>query len=219
MPSSPRLRFDGWIAGIGTASGTRVVVGHWTRSPFGPFSDVMLERADGHRALFSPTWETADFITGTYTFDDVQVTPVRVNVVGPIWAVEAASLGLRLTVGRRGLPGFVLRAVPGALAAWPAWTVVTDPAARLWLGARTRGAAVDGRREWYGARDLSPVISATAVNEGRVLGPLAPFEPPVRFGFGSMPRRPCVVRVTTTVGLEQEAEAEEILRAGERQGS
>ncbi|MBI0381305.1 hypothetical protein JBE27_34865 [Streptomyces albiflaviniger] len=40
-----RLRFDGWIAGMGTSSGTRVVLGHWERSPFGPFSDVMLDRA------------------------------------------------------------------------------------------------------------------------------------------------------------------------------
>lgn len=33
-----RLTFDGWIAAVGTGSGTRVVVGHWPRSPFGPFS-------------------------------------------------------------------------------------------------------------------------------------------------------------------------------------
>ncbi|MGW5372453.1 hypothetical protein ACWES4_30080, partial [Streptomyces sp. NPDC004011] len=53
------LRFDGWIAGAGTSSGTRLVLGHWLRSPFGPFSDVMLERADGHRLLLAPTPETA----------------------------------------------------------------------------------------------------------------------------------------------------------------
>ncbi|PAZ09762.1 hypothetical protein CLM62_44450 [Streptomyces sp. SA15] len=50
----PRLRFDGSIAGMGTSSGTRLVLGHWQRSPFGPFSDVMIERADGERLFGAP---------------------------------------------------------------------------------------------------------------------------------------------------------------------
>src|SRR5690606_39583710 len=41
------LRFRGRIAGWGTASGTRVVVGRWDASPFGAFADVMVERPDG----------------------------------------------------------------------------------------------------------------------------------------------------------------------------
>ncbi|MBJ6641639.1 hypothetical protein H4K36_34450 [Streptomyces sp. DHE7-1] len=194
------MRFDGWIAGIGTSSGTRLVVGHWVRSPFGPFSDVMLERADGHRLLLAPTPRTARFIAGTYTFDEVRVVPVRVRDDGRRWTVEAEPL-LRLcfTAGRRGATGLLLRAVPGALAASPAWTAVTDPLARLLMGVRTRGSAGGGRREWYGARDLRALTTATATFEGRDLGPLAPVAPPVRFGFGSTPRRPSVVRVTTTV--------------------
>ena len=40
-----------------------------------------------------------------------------------------------------------------------------------------------------------------AAFEGRDLGALAPVEPPVRFGFGSVPRRPAVTRVRTTVEL------------------
>jgi hypothetical protein len=195
-----RLRFDGWIAGVGTASGTRVVLGHWPRSPFGPFSDVMLEREDGHRLLLAPTRRTADFIAGTYAFDEVRVVPVRVRVIGDRWAVTAGSLlDLRLTVGRRSLPGILLRSVPGALAARPLWTGVTDPLARVLLGARTRGSAGGGRREWYGARDLRRITAASAVLEGRDLGALAPVEPAVRFGFGSTPRTPSLVRVTTTV--------------------
>ena len=38
-----RLRFDGLIAGIGTAAQTRLVVGLWARTPFGPIVDVMVE--------------------------------------------------------------------------------------------------------------------------------------------------------------------------------
>ncbi|MFH9355071.1 hypothetical protein [Kitasatospora sp. NPDC017646] len=198
-PPRGRLRFDGWIAGIGTASGTRVVVGHWTASPFGPFSDVMVEDPDGERLLLAPTGRTADFIAGTYCFDRVRVTPVGVARGAAHWRVTAGPLDLRFRTGRRGGLGLLLRAVPGAVAARPGWTVVTDPLARLLLGVRTRGTAGGGRREWYGVRDLHAVTAVTAVLDGRDLGPLAPVTP-VRFGFGSTPRRPSLVRVTTTVG-------------------
>ncbi|MEU6476641.1 hypothetical protein ABZ858_07070 [Streptomyces sp. NPDC047017] len=198
-----RLRFDGWIAGVGTASGTRLVLGHWVRSPFGAFDDVMIERPDGHRLLLAPTRRTARFIAGTYSFDEVRVVPVRVRVSpGDGWAVTAGPLlDLRFTVGRRGPAGLLLRAVPGALAGSPLWTLVTDLPARLLLGVRTRGTAGGGRREWYGARDLRPITAATAVLAGRDLGALAAVRPPVRFGFGSTPHRPGLVRVTTTVGV------------------
>jgi len=52
----------------------------------------------------------------------------------------------------------------------------------------------------YGARDLLPVTAATAAFAGGDLGRLAPVDPPVRFGFGSVPRTPALVRVVTTVG-------------------
>ncbi|MFF7356695.1 MULTISPECIES: hypothetical protein [Streptomyces] len=195
-----RLRFDGWIAGIGTVSGARLIIGHWPRSSFGAFSDVMLERADGHRLLLAPTRRTADFIAGTYAFDEVRIEPVRVRLTGDDWTVTAGPLlDLRFTAGRRGPAGLLLRAVPGVLAARPLWTLVTDPIARLLLGVRTRGTAGNGRYEWYGARDLHLITAATAMLEGRHLGALTVVQPPVRFGFGSAPRTPCLVRVTTTV--------------------
>ncbi|CAL9289043.1 hypothetical protein SUDANB51_06659 [Streptomyces sp. enrichment culture] len=198
----PRVRFDGWIAGMGTSSGTRIVLGHWQRSPFGAFSDVMLERADGHRLLLAPTRETADFISGTYVFDTVHVVPVEVSVTDDAWTITAGPLDLRFTTGRRGLLGFALRTVPGALARRPAWSALTDrPAPLLLPGVRTRGSAGQGRREWYGARDLLPIRAVSAAYGGADLGAMAPVEPPVRFGFGSAPRNPSVTRVTTTVEL------------------
>ncbi|MFJ3792241.1 hypothetical protein [Kitasatospora sp. NPDC090091] len=195
-----RLRFDGWIAGIGTTSGTRLVVGHWPGSPFGPFTDVMIEHPDGDRLLLAPTRRTAEFVAGTYTFDRVLIAPVRVEP-GPVdWRIAAGPLDLHFTVGRRDALGHLLRAVPAPIAARPAWTAVTDPLARLLLGVRTRGTAGRGRREWYGVRDLHRLTTAAAVFEDRELGPLAPVAP-VRFGFGSTPRTPCLVRVTTTVAV------------------
>jgi hypothetical protein len=200
-----RLRFDGRIAGMGTSSGTRIVLGHWQRSPFGPFSDVMLERADGERLLLAPTWETADFVGETYVFDAVRVVPVDVRVADDIWTVIAGPLDLRFTTGRRGLLGFLLCAVPGALTRRPAWSALTYWPARLLLpGVRTRGRVGPGRREWYGARDLRPIRAVSAVFEGADLGAPAVVEPPVRFGFGSVPAKPAVTRVTTTVALVPE---------------
>ncbi|MBL1086594.1 hypothetical protein JK359_32335 [Streptomyces actinomycinicus] len=200
-----RLRFEGWIAGIGTSSGTRIVLGHWQRSPFGAFSDVMVERADGERLLLAPTRETADFIGATYVFDTVRVVPVRVGVTAHTWTVTAGSLELRFVTGRRGPLGLLLRAVPGPLASRPAWSTFTDRLARLALpGVRATGSARAGRREWYGARDLVPIRLVSAFFEGVDLGVTAPVEPPVRFGFGSVPRKPALTRVTTTVALGPE---------------
>ncbi|MDQ0835561.1 hypothetical protein QF032_007405 [Streptomyces achromogenes] len=200
-----RLRFDGWIAGLGTSHGTRLVLGHWARSPFGAFSDVMVERPDGERLLFAPTRETADFVSGTYVFDRVCVVPVDVSVDGDTWTVAAGPLLLRFTTGRRGLLGLLLRVVPGSLARRPAWSALTDLPARVLLpGVRTRGSAGGDRKEWYGARDLRPVRTVSATFEGGDLGVVAPVDPPVRFGFGSVPRTPALTRVTTTVRLGTE---------------
>ncbi|MFF0744869.1 hypothetical protein ACFYVL_31145 [Streptomyces sp. NPDC004111] len=196
------LRFEGWIAGVGTESGTRVVLGHWRRSPFGAFSDVMLERADGERLLLAPTAEIAAFVAATYTFDTVRIVPVSVRVAADTWRVTAGELDLRFRTGRRGWPGWLLCAVPEVLARRPAWVALTDLPARLLMpGVRTRGSAGGGRTEWYGARDLRPVRAVSAVFEGRDLGALAPVEPPVRFGFGSAPAAPSLTRLTTTVAL------------------
>ncbi|MDQ0994666.1 hypothetical protein [Streptomyces sp. V3I7] len=196
----PRLRFDGWIAGMGTTSGTRIVLGHWPGSPFGPFSDVMVERADGRRLLLAPTRPLADFVSATYTFDAVRVVPVDVSHADGTWSVTAGPLALRFTVGGRGVLGWLLRAVPDMLACRPAWCRLTDLPARASLaGVRTRGSARGGDREWYGARDLHTIGSVSAAFEGDGLGAMTPVEPPVRFGFGSVPRKPSIVRITTTV--------------------
>ncbi|GIJ49018.1 hypothetical protein Val02_59040 [Virgisporangium aliadipatigenens] len=195
-----RVRFDGWIAGVGTAGGTRLVLGHWPRSPFGPVSDVMAERPDGTRVLLAPTRAVADFIADTYTFDEVRVVPVDVSRDGPQWSVRAGPLRLAFRAGRRGALGLLLRAVPPFLAGRPWWVGAVDLPARLLLrGVRTRGSAGNGRREWYGARDLRRIDAATASWEGRALGSLTGIDPPVRFGFGSTPAFAALVRVTTTV--------------------
>jgi hypothetical protein len=195
-----RLRFDGWIAGVGLADGTRLVLGHWPRSPFGPVSDVMVQQRNGERLLLAETEPLGRFVAETYSFDEVRIVPTRVVRSGPEWLVSAGPLTVRFTTGGRGGLGWLLRAVPEALAGHPAWARAVDLPARLVLsGVRTYGTAGNRRREWYGAHDLHRIASARASLHGVDLGELTAVDPPVRFGFGSTPRRPALVRITTTV--------------------
>ncbi|VXB63087.1 hypothetical protein ARTHRO9AX_180527 [Arthrobacter sp. 9AX] len=104
-----RWIFDGHIAGIGTASGLRLVVGVWKSSPFGPFSDVMLQEPSGHRLLLAPGAEVADFIAGTYTFDEVRVVKVHATLAPGHLTVDAGPLAISARLGGRSLLGHALR--------------------------------------------------------------------------------------------------------------
>lgn len=221
-----RQRFRGRIAGVGSTSGVRVVVGWWHESPFGPFADAMLERADGHRVLIAPSPEVRDLVAGTYVFDETRVEPVEVSLgsspgagcsdgrqrsrpstrLGSVrgsatsMVLTSPSLSLSLEVGGRMPLGRLLRLVPGGLAASPAWATVVDPVARVFMpGVRTRGVARAGRREFYGATDLHAVTAMTGAFDGIPLGDLRPVDPPCRFGFSSTPGRPSVTDVVTTI--------------------
>jgi hypothetical protein len=210
-------RFRGRIAGVGSASGVRVVVGWWTESPFGRFADAMVERSDGHRVLLAPSDQVAELVSTTYTFDEVRIEPVDVDTVGDAgsagsagaggparaderWQVRAVSLCLDLEIGGRTPLGRLLHLVPRPVAESPTFATLADPVARVMLrGVRTRGTARAGRREYYGARDVRAVIALDGTFDGTPLGPLAPVDPPCRFGFSSTPRRPSVTTVTTTI--------------------
>ncbi|MFD9668876.1 hypothetical protein ACFWAY_46185 [Rhodococcus sp. NPDC059968] len=87
-----RWWFDGEITGLGTGSGVRIVVGHWSRSPLGEFADAMVELADGHRVLLAPSDAVRDFVTassqsgGTRTveaggFGSTPQTPAATSIV------------------------------------------------------------------------------------------------------------------------------------------
>lgn len=193
--------FDGFITGLGTTSGVRLVVGIWPRSPMGSFLDVMVETAAGHRVLLAPRDEIADYVAATYQFDEIRVETLDLTRSGATLGVTSESLQLHLGIGSRPLLGAALWAVPSRLARARWWTSALDPIARLVLpGVRTRGSAGNDRREWYAALDLHRLHSASGTFDGRPLGELAPVTPPVRFGFGSVPERPSLVRVATTVG-------------------
>jgi hypothetical protein len=199
--SGQRVRFTGAIAGVGSTSGVRFVVGRWLESPLGPFADVMVEDATGHRTLLAPSDAVARFVTETDEFDEVCMSPVSVTVTPAGWDVRAGGhLSAYLAVGRRMPLGWLLRTVPPLIAASPSWATMVDPVARVAMrGVRTRGVAREGRREWYGATDLHSVTSVAGSWRGAALGDLADVAPPCRFGFSSTPTRPGVTTVVTTV--------------------
>lgn len=195
-----RWIFDGHIAGIGTGSGLRAVVGIWQESPFGAFADVMVQHRSGHRLLLAPRPDVARFIAETYSFDEVRVLPVSARLQPDLLDVEAGPLSIRAHLGRRTLLGKGLRAVPRRLAVHPRWLGAVSPLAALAApGARTSGSAGSGRHEYYGVSDLHSLAAAVVRFEGRDAGRLAPVHPPVTFGFSSVPPRPSLARVRTTV--------------------
>ncbi|MGA9747993.1 MAG: hypothetical protein WBQ50_11115 [Nocardioides sp.] len=197
-----RYRFEGRIAGVGSTSGVRVVVGHWTTSPLGSFADAMVETAAGHRVLLAPSEEVADFVAATYTFDEVRIEPITVTGNAWVWQVGSPSLSLMIGLGGRTVLGRMLSLLPASVATHPAWASAADPISRVVLrGVRTRGVAQPGRREWYGASDVHAVVRISGSFDDADLGALAAVDPPCRFGFSSTPRRPSVTDVVTTVDV------------------
>jgi hypothetical protein len=195
-----RWIFDGHIAGIGTVSGLRAVVGIWHRSPFGAFSDVMVQQPSGHRLLLAPTAEVAGFISDTYSFDEVRVLDVSAVLADGALTVDAGPLTIKAGIGARTLLGTALQAVPRQLAVHPRWLGAIGPLAALTApGTRTSGTAGNGKREYYGVTDLHHLTSAVVRWEGADAGRLADIRPPVTFGFSSVPPRPTLARVRTTV--------------------
>jgi hypothetical protein len=193
-------QFTGWIAGFGTNSGCRIVIGHWRTSPYGAVTDAMVEDPAGRRTLYAPTPQLGAFLAAVYSFHDVQIARCTARRSGRCWRVQAGPLQASFAIGRRNLLGWLLWATPAALARTVWWIELLDfPARRLLPGVRTRGRTSDGRRQWYSAQDLHPIISADALLDGRDLGALRAVQPPVGFGFGSVPGRPSLVHLTTMI--------------------
>ncbi|MGB3485419.1 MAG: hypothetical protein WBB07_24785 [Mycobacterium sp.] len=197
-----RVTFTGQIAGFGTVAGVRMVIGMWQHSPFGAFADVMVQTPEDRRVLLAPTHAVAEFISTTYSFDDVRIGPVEAVMSADVLTVTAPRLVVSLRVGGPAPVDHVLRLVPGFLATAPWWLRLIDPvASRLVPGVHTAGSAGHGRREYYGVRRSRRIVSAAGRYESTPLRGLAELSPPVGFGFSSAPSAPQLVSVTTTIDL------------------
>jgi hypothetical protein len=195
-----RWIFDGHIAGIGTATGLRAVVGLWAQSPFGPFTDAMVELPSGHRILLAPTEEVGGFIGAVYNFDETRIVPVAAFRTHDQLGVDAGPLQIRAGLGARTRLGGAARLIPRTLAVHPRWLHAVSPvAARMLPGVRTAGTAKGGRKEYYGVTDLHRIQSASVCWDLTDAGPLAAIRPAVGFGFSSVPPEPSLARVRTTI--------------------
>lgn len=172
----------------------------WSSTPVGPIADAMIERSDGHRILIAPSTAVADYIAQAYTFDEVRVEPTTLPAIGGRRTLRSPSLRVEIVVGARTAVGALLRIVTPPLARARWWARAIDPiAARMRDGVRTVGTAGGGRREYCCAMDEQRLVAVHARLDGELLGGLRPVSPPVRFGFGSTPPAPSIVRVTTTI--------------------
>ena len=199
---SDRLVFTGHIAGFGTRSGIRMVVGSWRQSPFGRFADVMVEAPDGRRTLLAPSEQVAEFVSETYTFDQIEIGPVTVDHGVDGFAVAAPGLALTGELGGPAPFDWLLRMVPAPLSRAPWWLRAINPvASRLVAGVQTAGSAGQGRREYYGVRRTRRITALRGTFGAEDLGGVADLDPPVRFGFSSAPPTPQMVSVTTTIDL------------------
>jgi hypothetical protein len=201
-----RLVFTGHIAGAGSASGLRMVVGTWARSPFGAFTDVMLQTADDERVLLAPDDAVAEFVSSTYQFDRVEVGVVSANLATDALNVTTKDFAARIEIGGPARVDRVLRLVPRRVAASPRWLRLIDPiAARAVPGVHTYGSAGNGRVEYYGVSRSRAITAVDGQYRGVPFGGLAALLPAVRFGFSSAPSSPQIVSVTTTIDIAGQA--------------
>jgi hypothetical protein len=201
-----RLVFTGHIAGAGTASGLRIVIGAWHDSPFGSFTDVMLQTADDERVLLAPDEAVADFVSTTYHFDRVELGEVSAEVRADLLTVSAENFAARLHIGGAAPVDALLRFVPRRLATSPRWLRAIDPvASRIVPGVHTYGTAGNDRVEYYGVRRSRRIVALDGRYRGVPFGRLAPLRPPVSFGFSSAPASPQIVAVTTTIDQSEQA--------------
>lgn len=200
---APRVDvFAGEIAGFGTSSGTRCVIGVWAQSPFGAFTDLMLETSAGVRTLIAPTEDVAQYVATTYSFDEVRIQAVRSVRTPDHLSVTGTDLDLRLDIGARTSLGWLLRCVPARLATSRRFATAIDPIARRVVrGVRTKGTAGGGRTETYGATDVHRINAVSGALDGVAVGTLTDLWPPVRFGFSSAPPTPAIVSVTTKIAF------------------
>lgn len=181
-----------------------MVVGTWAVSPFGAFTDVMLQTPGGERVLLAPTSQVAEFVSATYHFDRIEVGPVDAELSRGRLAVNAAGLQVEASIGGPAPIDRLLRLVPARLAVAPWWLTAIDPVAALLVpGVHTAGTAGNGRREYYGVRRSRRIDAVSGTYAGRDLAGVAPLLPPVGFGFSSAPPAPQIVTVTTTIDLPE----------------
>ena len=183
--------FEGRISSSGFASGDRIVIGDWKKSPLGAFTNVMWAKPDGTRVLLSPSQKHADYVSALYNFEEVYIAPIEVIRQSKSIEIKAPPLDIKLRWGMEfGLP------IPR-----PRWfiSMVEQWIAKVFFGTSTHGLTCNGLREWYCIYSLSKIKHATAVCEGVDLGNPSNFDISACFGFSEPPKKPSSVRLRSII--------------------
>jgi hypothetical protein len=182
---------DGRIVSIGFASGDRFVIGDWSRTPIGPFRDVMWATPADERVLLVGDRRVGDFVESVYRFERVEVVPFAADPTPTRLTLLAGAIDLDIRAGHRVRIPFVR----------PRWftQAIEDPIARRLLDVRTTGTSPTGVRQWYRATGFRLLRSARASIEGRDLGAWGAARPALRVGFGEAPKLASVVELRTSI--------------------
>ena len=165
------------------------MIGSWTGSPIGPFTDVMWAAPSGEKVLLAGSERIGRFVSAVYGFDRVDIVAIDARLEGGTLDVEAGDVRLHLAAG----PGWriPLGAIrPPAVTRW-----IEGPLARLLLGVRTYGVSPSGVQEWYVADEYRAVAAARASIGGTDLGNLQQWWTTAGFGFSEPPTAPAMVQV------------------------
>ena len=183
--------FEGRISSSGFASGDRIVIGDWKKSPLGSFTNVMWAKPDGTRVLLSPSQKHADYVSDLYNFEEVHITPIEVIRQSKSIEIKAPPLDIKLHWGMEfGLPIPRPRRFISTVEQW---------FAKAFFGTSTHGLTCNDLREWYCIYSLSKIKHASAVCEGVDLGNLSNFEINACFGFSEPPKKPSSVRLRSII--------------------
>jgi len=183
--------FVGRVTSTGFSSGDRTVIGDWSESPLGSFTNVMWAKPNGNRVLLSPSKAHAEYVSELYNFETVKVTEI---------SIERDRRGISLSGG--GLSIRVSWGLPFTLPFWrPLWFIASFEAlfGRIIFGTRTHGRTKNGRREWYSVRSISRILRAEASIDGNDLGNKRSFEVDACFGFSEPPSIPASITLKSYI--------------------
>ena len=91
--------FRGRITSTGFSTGHRIVIGDWSESILGDFTNVMWAKPDGTRVLLSPSAKHAEYVSKIYTFEEVRIVDFEVKRGKREIFVSADALSIRIRWG------------------------------------------------------------------------------------------------------------------------
>ncbi len=187
--------FKGRVISSGFQTGDMVVIGDWSDSPQGAFTNLMWAKPDGTRVLIAPSEELGDFVSSLYSFDEVIVSSMEIERT-------KKSIEVECDLGRVSMRWGMNVPLPFSR---PRWFIanIEAPFARLFFGTKTHGTTRNGRKEWYHVRGLSRMKSVELELDGRSSNQMTGMAPSACFGFSNPPRMPLSVRVDSHIAAAE----------------